>query len=77
MIDLKHFTEDLKADGFEVVVFIDENEPIDHRFRAQNHDHKYKSENGFHIDGSIDDSIATYIQNCGLINILAERHAES
>jgi hypothetical protein len=44
IMDLEYFTEELKADGFEVVVFIDENEPIDHRFRAQNHDHKYKSE---------------------------------
>jgi hypothetical protein len=41
MIDLKYFTEELKADGFEVVVFIDSNEPIDHRVHAQNHDHKY------------------------------------
>jgi hypothetical protein len=30
-----------------------------------------------YIDGSIDGSIATYIQNCGLSNILSERHAES
>jgi hypothetical protein len=77
MIDLEYFTEELKADGFEVVIFIYANEPIDHRVRAQNHDHKYKSENGFHIDGSIDGSLATYIQNCGLSNILAERHSES
>jgi hypothetical protein len=41
MIDLEYFTEELKTDGFEVVVFIDANEPIDHRVRAQNHDHKY------------------------------------
>jgi hypothetical protein len=71
MIDLEYFTEDLKADGFQVVFFIDANEPID------NHDHKYKSENGFHIDGSINGSIATYIKNCGLSNILVECHAES
>jgi hypothetical protein len=58
-------------------VFIDANEPIEHRVRAQNHDHKYKSDKGFHIDGSIDGSIATYIQNCGLSNILSKRHAES
>jgi hypothetical protein len=77
MIDLKYFTEELKADGFEAVVFIDAKEPIDHRVRAQNHDHKYKSENGFHIDGLIDGSLATYIQNRGLSNILAERHSES
>jgi hypothetical protein len=40
MIDLEYFTEELKADGFEVVVFIDANEPIYHRVCAQNHDHK-------------------------------------
>jgi hypothetical protein len=77
ILDLQYFTEELKADGFEVVVFIDANEPIDNIVRSQNHDHKYKSENGFHIDGSIDGSIATYTQNCGLSNILAERHTES
>jgi hypothetical protein len=77
MIGLEYFTEELKADGFEVVVFIDANKPIDHRVRAQNHDHKYKLDKVFHIDGSIDGSISTYIQNCGLSNILSECHAES
>jgi hypothetical protein len=77
MIDLEYFTEELKKDGFEVVVFIDAKKTIDHRVRSQNHDHKYKSDKGFHIDGSIDGSIATYTQNCGLSNILSERHAES
>jgi hypothetical protein len=77
MIDLEYFTEGLKTDGFEVVVFINANETLDHRVRSKNHDHKYKSYKGFHIDGSIDGSIATYTQNCGLSNILSERHAES
>jgi hypothetical protein len=77
MIDLEYFTEELKTDGFEVVVFIDANKPLDHRVCSQNHDHKYKSDNGFHIDDSIDGSIATYTQNCGMSNILSERHAES
>jgi hypothetical protein len=76
MIDLEYFTEELKTDGFEVAVFIDANETLNHRFRSQNHDHKYKSDKGFHIDGSIDGSIATYTHNCGLINILSEHHAE-
>jgi hypothetical protein len=77
MIDLEYFTEELKTDCFEVVVFIDANETLDHRFRSQNHDHKYKSDKGFHIDGSIDGSISTYTHNCGLSNILFKRHAES
>jgi hypothetical protein len=68
MIDLDYFTEELKTDGFEVAVFIDANETLDHRFRSQNHDHKYKSDKGFHIDAFIDGSIATYTHNCGLSN---------
>jgi hypothetical protein len=75
-IDLEYFTEELRTDDFEVVVFIDANETLDHRVRSQNHDHKYKSDKGFHIDGSIDGSIATYTQNCGLSNILFEPHSE-
>jgi hypothetical protein len=77
MIDLEYFTEELNTDGFEVVVFIDAKEPLDHRLRYQNHDHKYKSDKGFHIYGSIDSSIATYTHNCGLSNILSERHTEA
>jgi hypothetical protein len=77
MIDLEYFTEDLLADGFEVVVFIDANEPITHSVREQSQPHKYKSNNGFHIDGSINGSIVTYIRNCGLSNILTQSHAES
>jgi hypothetical protein len=77
MMDLEYFTEELKTDGFEVAVFIDAHETLEHRFRSQNHDHKYKSDKGFHIDGSIDGSIATYTRNCGLSNTLSERHAET
>jgi hypothetical protein len=77
MIDLEYFTEELKTDGFEVAVFIDAKETLEHRFRSQNHDHKYNPDKGFHIDGSIDGSIATYTRNCGLNNTLSERHAET
>jgi hypothetical protein len=77
MIDLEYFTEELKTDGFEVFVFIEANKTLDHSVLSQNHDHKYKSDKGLHIDGFIDGSITTYTQNCGLINILSERHAES
>jgi hypothetical protein len=77
MIDLEYFTEELKTDGFEVSVFIDANKTLDHRFRSQNHDHKYKSDKGFHIDGSIDGPIATCTHNCGLSNTLSELHAET
>jgi hypothetical protein len=37
MIDLEYFTEELKTYGFEVAVFVDANETLDHRFRSQNH----------------------------------------
>jgi hypothetical protein len=77
MIDLEYFTEELKTYGFEVAVFIAANETLEPRFRSQNHDHKYKSDKGFHFDGSIDGSIATYTHNCGLSNTLSERHSET
>jgi hypothetical protein len=77
MVDLEYFTEELKADGIELVVFIDVNEPIDHSVRAKSHQHKYKYERGFHIDSSIDGSILTYIQNFSISNIMADRHADS
>jgi hypothetical protein len=77
MIDLEYFTEELKTDGFEVSVFIDANKTLDHRFRSQNHNHKYKSDKGLHIDGSIDGSITTYTHNCGLSNTLYEHHAKN
>jgi hypothetical protein len=53
MIDFEYFTEELKTDGFEVALFIDANEMLDHRFRSQNHDHRYKSDKVLHIDGSM------------------------
>jgi hypothetical protein len=77
MIESEYLREELKTDGFEVVVLIDANETLDHRVRSQNHDHNYKLDKGFHIDGSIDGSIVTYTQNCGLSNTLSERNAES
>jgi hypothetical protein len=77
MIDLEYFIEELKTDGFEVAVLIDANETLDYRFHSQNHDRKYKSDKGFHIDGSIDDSIAAYTHNCGLSNALSDRHDET
>jgi hypothetical protein len=77
MIDLEYFTEELKTDGFEVPVFVDANETLEHRFGSQNHDQKYKSDKGFHIDGSINGSIATYTRNYGLSNTLSERHTET
>jgi hypothetical protein len=77
MIDLEYLTEELKTDGVEVAVLIDANETLDHRFRSQNHDHKYKSDKVFHIDISIDGSIAVYTHNCGLSNTLSGRHAET
>jgi hypothetical protein len=40
MIDLEYFTEELKTNGFEVDVFIDANEMLEHRFRSHNHAHK-------------------------------------
>jgi hypothetical protein len=77
MLNLEYFTEELKEDGFEVVVFIDANKTIEHCVHEQSHQYKYKSDNNFHIYGTIDGLIGTYIRNCGMNNIQAECHVES
>jgi hypothetical protein len=48
MIDLKYCSEDLKSDGFEVIVFIDVNQPLDHILHVQSHHHKYTLERFSH-----------------------------
>jgi hypothetical protein len=39
-------------------------------YQAQTHNEKFLTHNGFHVDGSIDGSLQSFIQNCGLINVL-------
>jgi hypothetical protein len=39
-------------------------------YQAQTHNEKFVTKKGFHVDGSIDGSLQSFIQNYGLVNVL-------
>jgi hypothetical protein len=72
LIDMDYFVKDLKDANHEVLIFMDANENETHRFQAQTHDVKSVTKHGFHVDGSIDGSLHTFMRNCGLLNVIKE-----
>jgi hypothetical protein len=74
MIDLGYFVEPLYSKRHEIILFIDNNEGIGQRFRPQDHLKVFKTDNGFHVNGNIDRSLWTFMEKCGLKNILATIH---
>jgi hypothetical protein len=53
---------------------MDANQNDSRCYRPQTHDRKFKSDTGFNIDGAIDGSLKTFVQNTGLHNILNTKH---
>jgi hypothetical protein len=76
MVDLKYFVRELHDEGHEVVVFLDANQNESRCYRPQTHDWKFKSDTGFNIDGTIDGSLKTFVENTGLHNILNIKHGD-
>jgi hypothetical protein len=74
MIYLEYFAKPLRAKGQYIVLFINANEGIEHRFQPQGYKVAFKTDHGFHVDGKIDGSLRTFMENCGLMNIIAEKH---
>jgi hypothetical protein len=74
MVDLEYFVKELRAEGHEVVVFMDANQNESRFYRPQTHDQKFKSDTGFNIDRTIDGSLKTFVQNTGVHNILNTKH---
>jgi hypothetical protein len=70
LIDLQYHVEKLKADGHEVLIFIDANKAEEQVYQAHTHNEKFVTHKGFHVDGSVDGSLQSFIQDGGLINVL-------
>jgi hypothetical protein len=70
IIDLQYHIEILKSNGNEVLILMDANQAEEQVYKAQTHNEKFLTQKGFHVDGSIDGSLQSFIQNCGLINVL-------
>jgi hypothetical protein len=69
---LEYLVKDLKYDNHEVLTFMDANENETHQFQAQTHDAKFVTKHGFHVDGSIDGSLHTFMRKCGMLNVIKE-----
>jgi hypothetical protein len=74
IIDLQYHVEKLKTDGQKVMIFMDANQGEEQAHQAPTHNEKFVTKKGFHVDGSIDGSLQSFIQNCGLINDLRRMH---
>jgi hypothetical protein len=57
-----------------VAIFIDANQNDKRCYRPQGHDKQFKSDGGFNIDGRIDGSLKTFMENTGLVNALNNKH---
>jgi hypothetical protein len=51
MIDLEYFAKPSLAKRHAIVLFIEANEDIEHRFQPQGHKVAFKTDHGFHVVG--------------------------
>jgi hypothetical protein len=66
MIDIQYFVQDLQDKGHEIIAMIDANQPEGQYYQSQLHNEKFRTAQGFHVDGSIDE--------CGLDNAITLIH---
>jgi hypothetical protein len=76
LIDLQYFVQELQQEGHDVILFLDANQDEHHIYRSQEHNECFKTKCGFHVDGSIDGLLRTFVANCGLTNSLTNVHSE-
>jgi hypothetical protein len=74
MIDIQYFVQDLQEKGHEIIVMIGANQPEGQYYQSQLHNENFRIAHGFHIDGSIDGSIQTFMSKCGLDNAITLMH---
>jgi hypothetical protein len=73
-IDLQYFVQELQQEGEEEILFLDANQDDQQMYQPQEHNECFKTRNGFHVDGSIDGSLCTFMANSGLTNALTDVH---
>jgi hypothetical protein len=73
-MDKEYFVEELKENGQEVLILMDANQAEEQTYQSQTHNIKLVTKKGFHVDGSIEGSLQSFLHNCGLINVLRHMH---
>jgi hypothetical protein len=76
LIDLQYFVQGLQQGGDDVILFLDANQDDHQSYIPQEHDECFKTKGGFHVDGSIDGSLCTFMSNWGLTNAQTDVHLE-
>jgi hypothetical protein len=74
LVDLEYFVNDLIHKEHDEAIFTDENQNDKRCYRPQGHDKQFESDGGFNIDGRIDGSLKTFMDNTGLVNALNNKH---
>jgi hypothetical protein len=74
LVDLEYFVTNLRNTVHDVAIFIDANQNANLCYRPQGHDKQFESDGSLNIDGRIDGSLKTFIENTGLINALNNKH---
>jgi hypothetical protein len=74
LIDLQYHVKKLKTYGHELLIFMDANKAEEQVYQAPTHNEKFFTKKGFNVDGSVDGSLQSFIQNYGLINVLRQMH---
>jgi hypothetical protein len=57
-----------------VLILMDANQAEEHTYQPQSHNIKLVTKKGFHVDGTIDGPLQSFMQNCGLIKFLWQMH---
>jgi hypothetical protein len=74
LVDLEYFVHELRNKGHDVAIFIDANQNDRRCYRPQGHADYFESKFGFNINGRIDGSLKTFLENTGLYNALNNKH---
>jgi hypothetical protein len=73
-VDLEYFVNDLRHKEHDMAIFIDANKNDRRCYRPQGHAKHFESDGGLNIDGSIDGSLNTFMENTGLVNAINNKH---
>jgi hypothetical protein len=76
LIDLQYFVQELQSQDLqhEVIVMIDANQDDYQQECDQGHTAQYVTSKHFHVDGSIDGSLQSFMRKCGIRNVFREFH---
>jgi hypothetical protein len=74
LVDVEYFVHELRNKGHDVAIFIDATKNDSWCYRPQGHADHFESKTGFNIDGRIDGSLKTFLENTGMYNALNNKH---